>query len=822
MTTWFVLGYFVLTLVLVYFTPRLIVWTLAMLAYLVLSHVVFSEHISMVAFVFLSIIYVAVAVFFNIKPLRYFLSKPVYFKAKTLIPGISETEKLALDAGDPWYEKEIFRGMPDYDVLHNTRKFTLTDEEKSYLNNETSQLCDMINEWTVTHVDKDLPVSVWNFIREKGFFGLVIKKEYGGKGFSAAAHSEIVMKIATRSVSAAVTVMVPNSLGPGELLYHYGTKEQKDYYLPRLAVGTEIPCFALTGDTAGSDATSIPDKGTVCYGEYKGQKVLGIRLTKVNKRYITLAPIATLVGLAFKLDDPENLLGGTGRVGITCALLPHDHEGLEIGNRLFPLNQVFMNGTVRVKESFIPMDWVIGGQAMAGEGWRMLVECLSIGRSISLPACGTANALLSTVTTSAYAAIREQFKVAIGNFEGVEDHLAKMGGLTYMMNATRQFTVGSVDEGIKPAVASAISKYHLTENGRTVLNSAMDIHAGRGIIMGPNNYLARSYQGIPIGITVEGANIMTRNLLIYGQGMMQCHPYLRTIYESLMGDNGFKEFDNALFGFVGYATQVKIRAVFQAFTCGGFARGYSDSKYNSYYKKITRMSSAFAMVSNSAIIFIGGELKLKERISARLGDAMSYLYMACATLKYFKDNGERPSDEIFVQWTLEHCLYSAQTALLEVMDNFGVSCVGCVLKAMLFPYGKPYKKPSDKLEHQLSQNLLNDSVTREAFKAMCHIPERSDDPIGRVELAYQEVLHTVPIKAKIQKAVKAKQLAKGSVAKLAPKAKELGIITDDELQILANAAKMVNQVIQVDEFGPFELGPKNAHPDWKPVAKPAA
>lgn len=814
MTCWFVLGFILLTVVLVYFAPRLIIWTVSMLAYLVLSNLLFKDSISIVVFVLFSLIYLIIAIFFNIKPLRYILSKPVYYKAKTMIPGISETEKLALDAGDPWYEKEVFCGMPDFNVLHNSKKFTLSDEELSFLNNETTKLCDMIDEWKVTHIEKDLPVAVWNFIRENGFFGLVIKKEYGGKGFSAAAHSEIVLKIGTRSVSGAVTVMVPNSLGPGELLYHYGTKEQKEYYLPRLATGVEIPCFALTGPTAGSDATSIPDKGVVCYGEYKGQKVLGVKLTHVDKRYITLAPVATLVGLAFKLEDPENLLAGVGRPGITCALLPHDHEGLEIGNRLFPLNQVFMNGTVRIKESFIPMDWLIGGQEMAGEGWRMLVECLSIGRSISLPACGTANALLSTVTTSAYATIREQFKVAIGHFEGVEDQLAKMGGLTYMMNATRQFTVGSVDEGIKPAVASAISKYHLTENGRTVLNAAMDIHGGRGIIMGPNNYLARSYQGIPVGITVEGANIMTRNLLIYGQGMMQCHPYLRTIYESLMGDDGFKHFDKAMFGFIGYASQIKIRAIFHAFTCGGFARGYSSSKYNSYYKKITRLSSSFALVSNSAIIFIGGNLKLKERISARLGDAMSYLYMACSTLKYFKDNNERISDEIFVQWSLEHCLFSAQTALLEVMDNFGVPYVGCALKAFLFPYGKPYKKPSDKLEHQISQNLMNDSETRSAFKAMCHVPLRDNDPIGRVELAYQEVLSTTPIKVKIHKAVKAKQLAKGSIDNIAPKALELGIITNEELALLKNAAKLVNEVIQVDEFAPYELGPKNAHPDW--------
>ncbi len=817
MTTIFVLGFVFLTLVLLYTTPRLLVWTIAMLIYLGLTCVLFRDTISMGVYSLFSFIYLAIVVIFNIKPLRWILSKPIYFVAKKVIPSISETEKLALDAGDPWYEKEVFSGMPDFKRLHEIKKFTLSQEEQDFLNNETTTLCSMIDEWQVTHVEGDMSVEVWNYLREKGFFGLVITKEYGGKGFSAAAHSEIVLKIATRTVSGAVTVMVPNSLGPGELLYHYGTTEQKNYYLPRLAIGQEIPCFALTGPTAGSDATSIPDKGTVCYGEHDGKQVLGIKLTNVDKRYITLAPIATLVGLAFKLDDPDNLLAGVGKAGITCALLPHNHPGLEIGNRLLPLNQVFMNGVIRIKEAFIPMEWVIGGQAMTGEGWRMLVECLSIGRSISLPACGTANALMSTVTTTAYAVIREQFKVSIGSFEGVEDQLAKMGGLTYMMNATRQFTVGSVDEGIKPAVASAISKYHLTENGRTVLNGAMDIHAGRAIIMGPNNYLARAYQGAPVSITVEGANIMTRNLLIYGQGMMQCHPYLRTIYESLMGENGFKDFDKAMFGFVGYATQTKVRAIFHAYTAGIFANGYSNSKFNSYYKKITRLSSAFALVSNSAIIFIGGNLKLKERISARLGDTMSYLYMACATLKYFKDNGERKSDEIFVKWVLEHCLFSAQTALSEVMDNFGVSYVGCILKALVFPYGKPYKKPSDKLEKLISHNLQSDSDTRLAFKAMCYIPNDYNDLIGRVEIAFQDVLLTNSIKDKIHKAIKDNKLPKGSAHKLASKALELGIINSNELDLLKTAAKHSNDIIQVDEFGPYELGPKNAHPEWAAV-----
>lgn len=815
MTTWFILGFFLVTFVTVYLTPRLVIWTATLLIYLGLVYYGFWANISHPTFMIMVIIYLVIAVFFNIKPLRYCLTKIIYLKAKKIIPAISQTESLALNAGDPWYEKEIFNGKPNFNLLHNSRKFILSKEEQSFLDNETTQLCSMIDEWQVTHIEKDLPVAVWNFLREKKFFGLIIKKEYGGMGFSAAAHSEIVMKVATRSVSAAVTVMVPNSLGPGELLHHYGTLEQKNYYLPRLAQGVEIPCFALTGPTAGSDAASITDSGVVAYGEHNGQKVLGIKLSAVNKRYITLAPIATLVGLAVKLKDPDNLLAGVGSAGITCILLPHDHPGLEIGNRLLPLSQVFMNGTVRIKESFIPIDWIIGGQVMAGNGWKMLVECLAIGRSISLPACGTANALFSTVMTSAYAAVREQFRVAIGNFEGVQEQLAKMGGLAYMMNATRQFTVCSVDAGIKPAVASAISKYHLTESGRVVLNAAMDIHAGRGIIMGPNNYLASAYEGVPIGITVEGANIMTRNLLIYGQGMMQCHPYLRTIYESLMVANGFKTFDKAVFGFVGSAFHNIIRALWHSFTCGVVAKGYKKSKFNQYYKRISRISSAFAFVSDAAIVFLGGELKRKERISARLGDAMSYLYMACSTLKYFKDNSERVSDEIFVRWGVEYCLFNAQNALLDTLNNFRVPLVGSILKVIVFPYGAQYKKPADKLEYYLAQALLANCETRKVFKSMCYVPDVASDLVGRVEYAYHAVLNTYPIKAKIQKAIRAKQLAHGNPVTVAQTAQQIGVITEAELDILKHAAKLTDEVIQVDEFAPYELGPKNAHPQWQ-------
>jgi len=807
MNTLFVIGYLLLTVIVVYAKPKVWLWTLVNIIFFALFSSYVGALLSYVLFCTFATITAVVAIF-GLTPLRRLISAPVFGVAKGVLPSISETEQLALDAGDSWYEKEIFQGKPDFKKLHALKKFEMTAEEQSFLDNETETLCRMLDDWKVTHEQHDLPVEVWNYIRQNKFFGLVIHKDFGGLGFSASAHSQIVMKVASKSTTAGVTVMVPNSLGPGELIYHYGTKEQKNYYLPRLATGLDIPCFGLTGPTAGSDATSIPDLGTVTMGEYNGKQVLGIRLTNINKRYITLAPVATVIGLAFKLADPDGLLKGVGRTGITCALLPNDLPGLEIGNRLLPLDQVFMNGTIRIKDVFIPIDWIIGGQKMAGEGWRMLVECLSIGRAISLPACSTGNALMSTVMTSSYATVREQFNVSVGSFEGVEEGLGKMGGLTYMMNATRKFTVVSVDCGIKPSVASAISKYHLTETGRVVMNWAMDIHAGRAVIMGPNNYLGRVYQGVPVGITVEGANIMTRNLLIYGQGVMQSHPYLRKIYESLM-TNQKAEFDRAMFGFAGYFSQNLIRGAFNGLTAGMLAKGYS-SKYSCYYKSITRLSSAFALVGDSAVITLGGEFKRRERISARLGDVMSFLYMACATLKNYEDNGKKVSDESFVEWSLKYCLYNAQNALLDVLDNYSISSLGKVYKFLLFPYGRPYKQPSDKLEYKIAKQLLDNKQTRNDFKSELCIPLDEKDPMGRVEVAYHAVLAAQPIKAKIKAAIRAKKLPKASVFNLIDKALEAQVITAEEATKLQLAAKHTNEVIQTDEFTSEYFGPRNA------------
>lgn len=741
----------------------------------------------------------------------------IYKIAKKSTPKISKTEQTALDAGHNWFEKEIFQGKPDFEKLHNLKKFELSEEEKSFLENETVELCNMLDDWKINYEDKDLTKETWNFIREKGFLGLVIDKEHGGKGFSAAAHSEIVLKLATKSVTAAITVMVPNSLGPGELLAHYGTQEQKDRYLPRLASGEEIPCFALTGPTAGSDATSLPDKGVVCYQEFEGKKTLGINLKNINKRYITLAPIATLVGLAFQLEDPDNLLKGNGEEGITCALLPYNHKGLDIGRRGFPLGQAFMNGYITAKDVFIPIDWVIGGQKMAGEGWRMLVECLSIGRAISLPACGTANTLMSAIMTSAYASIREQFKVPIAQFEGVQEKLAEIAGLAYIANATRQFTVAAVDSGIRPSVSSAISKYHLTEMGRITMNNAMDIHGGRAIIMGPNNYLAIPYMATPIGITVEGANIMTRNLMIFGQGAMKCHPYIRNEIQSLMDDNE-KEFSSNLKKHIAYMLGNGARTLWYGLSGGFTAPGYTG-KFNKYYKFISQMSTAYAYVNDFSLTILGAGLKRKERLSSRLGDIMSHLYMACAILKYYKDTGENPDDDIFVEWALKYCLYNAQQSMISLFRNFPNRLLGIKMKLFVFPYGRKFRRPSDQLDAKICKELTANKGTRQWMKDICHIPDDDNDPIGRVENAFLAMLDAQSVKEKINKAIKNKDLEKGHWTSLIDEALEKEIITREDYQKVKTMSEKVNNVIQTDEFDDYALGPKNTHPEWQESIK---
>ena len=604
----------------------------------------------LLAFLWLATLVVLVPL--NVPSLRQTLvsAKALIF-FKQVLPALSQTEQEALDAGTVWWDGDLFSGKPEWEKLLKIDTSTLSKEEQAFLDGPVNRLCAMLDDWAITHEYKDLPPEVWQFIKDNGFFSMIIPKSYGGLAFSALAHSAVVSKIASRSITTAVTVMVPNSLGPGELLLHYGTEEQRNYYLPRLASGEEIPCFALTGPENGSDAGAMPDTGIVCNGEFNGEEVLGIRLNW-NKRYITLGPVATILGLAFKLYDPDQLLGDKPELGITCALIPTDTAGVTIGRRHYPLNMVFMNGPNQGHDVFIPMEWVIGGPKMAGQGWRMLMECLAAGRSISLPALSTGAGKLSCRATGAYARIRQQFKTPIGLFDGVEEALTRIAGNTYMMEAARTLTATAIDQGEKPAVISAIVKYNMTERMREVLNDAMDVQGGSGICMGPKNLLARPYQSIPIAITVEGANILTRTMITFGQGAIRCHPYVIEEIQSCHSDD-LERFDKALFGHMGFTVSNASRALFLALTRSKLAASPSVGSDKRYYQQLTRMSAAFAFVADVAMLVLGGSLKRREKLSGRLADVLSQLYLASAVLKHYHDQGRPAEDKALMQWACE-------------------------------------------------------------------------------------------------------------------------------------------------------------------------
>jgi alkylation response protein AidB-like acyl-CoA dehydrogenase len=735
--------------------------------------------------------------------------RKVFTLFKHLLPPISQTEQEALDAGDVWWEGDLFRGTPDWQKLHDMPKPTLTAEEQAFLDNQVTTLCNMLSDWKIVQQERDLPDAVWKYLKEEGFWGLVIDKKYGGHGFSALAHSTIVSRISSRSVSAAVTVMVPNSLGPGELIYHYGTQQQKDYYLPRLAKGQEIPCFGLTSPEAGSDAASITDSGVVCRGMYQGKEVLGIRLNW-DKRYITLAPVATVLGLAFKLYDPDHLLGDKKDIGITVCLVPSDEPGVEIGARHFPMGIAFMNGPMRGKDVFIPLDYVIGGPSMIGQGWRMLMECLSIGRGISLPAIANSVGAICYRTTGAYARIRKQFKTAIANFEGVEESLARIAGFSYLLDAARTMTAGAVDQKIKPSVASAIAKYQMTEISRQVIDDAMDIHSGRGIQLGPRNYLAHGYYGLPISITVEGANILTRNLIIFGQGAMRCHPFIRSeIAAANDADTakGYKEFDNLLCKHMGYTASNFVKTLFYGLTGGYFIKVPEAGKLTKYYRYLSRMSTALAFVADIAMMVLGGDLKRKERLSARLGDVLSQLYLASTVLKYFQDNN-KPAEEIpYVEWCMQTCLHRAQAAFHDFFTNFPQRWLGTLLSIVVFPVDHSFRHgPSDELDHEIVKAMLTDSDVRKRLSAGCMMQLTTTDAIGLIELAFQHVLASSEAEKKLSQAIR-----DGKVAKAAGRNTQLetavtaGVLSAAEAQQLAETDKLVADAIAVDEFSHEQL-----------------
>lgn len=703
---------------------------------------------------------------------------------KRKIPPISKTEREAIEAGHTWWEKELFCGRPDWQKLLNYPKPTLSSEELSFLNNQVEQLCSMLNDWKIVYEEHNLPENVWSYLKKEKFFGLIIPKEYGGLGFSALAQSSIITKIATRSTSAAVNTMVPNTLGPGELLLHYGTEAQKQQFLPRLANGEEIPCFALTGPEAGSDAGSIPDTGVVCYGMHQGKETLGIRLSW-NKRYITLAPMATLLGLAIHLYDPDHLIGKEDDVGITLCLIPTSHSGVNVGTRHIPLLLAFMNGPTTGKDVFIPLDWIIGGAKMAGQGWRMLMESLSAGRAISLPALATAAGKLTYRYTGAYARLRRQFHVSISAFEGIEEALGAIAGSTYQLEACRVFTAGAVDQKIKPATASAIAKYHMTELARKVIAHALDIHAGHMIQAGPRNFLAFFHLGIPICITVEGANILTRNLIIFGQGAIRCHPYLLKEMEILNSPSPNKmDLFKVLCGHVGFFLRNISVSLAYGLTGGKLICSIIKNKnIKKYHKQLTRMSRALALIADSSLLLLGGSLKRRERISARLGDIMSQLYLASAVIKYYYDQNQPESDVDYVCWCLQECLYKVQIAIDEVLNNFPKRWIGKVLHAIVFPYGTAYRAPKDKLNKKIVASMISASELRDRLTQFCYIPKNEKELCYLLDKGIAQADQIDPLFKKIR--------AKTS-------------LTSEEQQAIKEFEALVREVIKVNEFS-FDL-----------------
>ncbi|MDF3011307.1 MAG: hypothetical protein K0S03_2103, partial [Burkholderiales bacterium] len=666
-------------------------------------------------------VFLVPALLLNLPPLRRALiSNRILAVYRRILPDMSQTEKEAIDAGTVWWDADLFSGKPDWDKLLATKEPRLTPEEQAFLDGPVEELCRMCDDWEISHERQDLPAHVWQFIKDQGFLGMIIPKKYGGLGFSALAHSAVVMKLSTRSAAAAITVMVPNSLGPGELLLHYGTEAQKDHYLPRLAKGLEIPCFALTNPEAGSDAASIPDYGVVCKGTWQGKETLGMRVTW-DKRYITLGPVATLLGLAFRLYDPEKLVGSQSDLGITCALVPTNTPGVNIGRRHLPLNAVFQNGPNDGKDVFMPLDWIIGGPEYAGKGWMMLMGCLAAGRAISLPTSSVGGVKALTRFTGAYARVRSQFRTPIGKLEGVEEALGRIAAHCYMMDATRVMTAGAVDLGEKPAVLSAIAKYHMTERARTCVNDAMDIHGGKGICLGPNNWIGRGYQMTPIAITVEGANILTRTLIIFGQG----------------ASNG-------------------VRALVYGLTHASFAPVPRNSapETRHYFRHVSRLSAAFAFLADMSMLAMGGALKRKEKISGRLGDVLSMMYLVSATLKRYEDQGRLREDLPLVRWSVRDALYHAQQAIDQILSNFPVKALASLLRWTVFPLGMPWRPPLDSRNHECAKIALEPGAARDRLTAGMFVSGNESEATGQLEAALLATVACEPIEKKLREAEK--------------------------------------------------------------------
>ena len=746
----------------------------------------------------------------NLRPARKALLTRPFMKAYLkLLPKMSQTEREALEAGTVWWDGELFTGAPKWSKLLSAKPPKLSAEEQAFIDGPCEELCGMLDDWHITHELGDLPPRVWEFMKSKGFFAMIIPKKYGGLEFSAYAHSCVLVKIASRSATASSTVAVPNSLGPAELLNHYGTQEQKDYYLPRLARGEEIPCFALTSPRAGSDAASIPDTGIVCRGMWQGREITGLKLN-FSKRYITLAPVATVVGLAFRLFDPDQLLGDKTDIGITCALIPRNTAGLTIGRRHFPINVPFQNGPIQGKDVFVPLDVIIGGAKMAGAGWRMLVEQLSVGRCISLPSNATGGAKAASWSTGAYARIRRQFNMPVGRFEGVESVIARMVGLTYTMDAARSVTAGAIDGGEKPSVPSAMLKYHVTEMGRQVANDAMDVHGGKGICLGPRNYLARGYEAVPVAITVEGANLLTRSLIIFGQGAVRCHPFvLREMTAARNPDRarGVDDFDQALFGHIGFTISNAVRSLIMALTHARFTSVPVEGPTARYYQHIVRFSASFAFAVDVAMLTLGGYLKKKENLSARLGDVLSCMYLASMVLKHHENQGRPSQDLPIVEWACRNLLYHAQEQMHGFLRNFPNTFLSGVMRALIFPRGRAYSAPGDRLGRTVAQLVTEATDSRERLCQYIYWRLEPTNPLGLL----QEALILAQTAEPIEKRIRVDGVKTGKVTALdlpgqIQQALTAGIISETEAAGLRDYDRKCMNLIHVDDFEQHEIG----------------
>ena len=746
----------------------------------------------------------------NIHPLRRVLiSNRFLLVFKRMLPPMSTTEREALEAGTVWWDGELFTGGPDWNKLLSAKAPALSAEEQAFIDGPCEELCRMIDDFDITHRRADLPPEVWDFIKKKGFWAMIIPKKYGGLEFSAYAHSSVVVKIASRSSTVASTVVVPNSLGPAELLLHYGTEEQRNQLLPRLARGEEIPCFGLTGPRVGSDASAIPDTGIVCRGTYQGRETIGIRM-HFSKRYITLAPIATIIGLAFRLFDPDKLLGGDKTdYGITVALVPRNTPGITIGRRHFPLNGPFQNGPILGKDVFVPLDAIIGGPKMAGQGWRMLVEQLSVGRCISLPSIATGGAKGGVYSCGAYARIRRQFNLPIGKFEGVEAVIARMAARTYLMEAARSVTLAAIDSGEKPAVPAGILKYHLTESGRMVANDAMDVQGGKGIMLGPKNYLGRGYQMVPVSITVEGANILTRSLIIFGQGAVRCHPFVLKEMNAAQDtdrERGLRDFDVALFGHIRFTISNAVRSFIAAVTLSRIVHSPLPGPTTRYFEHINRFSASFALAADVAMLSLGGYLKKKENLSARLGDVLSNIYLASMALKHFENQGRPEADLPLVEYACRSLLYQAQEQLHSFLRNFPVRWLAAILRVLIFPRGLTYSAPSDRLNPLIAELVMNPGEARER---LCHFVYRTLEPknhLGLVQQAMELAIAAEPLEKKIRiEGVKTGRVKALDLPNQIREALAAGIITEAEAAQLREYDRKVMDIVNVDDFESSEL-----------------